>query len=655
LTSIGAQMQKPDSNAPIGWRRVLLLSHPANWVTASLLFLVGLWHGGSVVFHDFAALAVYFSLPYGHLAKSANLLANKDSKLQANHWWQGLTIASLIFTAGIVVASPPAARWWLLGLVIALAVKPYCHRLPGIDLLIAGWIGLAPFGFGLLLANALNWPWSTIVAICLWAMARQLFGSIRFLPQAVGTASKLGISNATWLALAMFVGAALLLVLAYGWLGLVIGSFVALFALNAATFLKYAHTDNATQFARGWQNQLWLELLVGFWLALVLTINANPFFMTPTEGLAAGAYLLCLISGVSLAITISNLRYLQPVPMRLDKAPKVSVLIPARNEADIIATTVNAALSQDYPNFEVMVLNDRSTDKTIEAVRPLLAAGAKLLQGETPPPGWTGKNYACYQLASIAQGDYLLFLDADCVLHPEALSRLMGQAQLQKLELVSLIPGDFHQSRLETVVMPMAHVITLAFQPLAWIVQKHRHYRPDPGICQMFQRAAYDRIGGHAKARQSITGIDLAVNIPLERYRLLLEPGLASCRHYRTTDELLSGQVRRLYPMLGYSLPLVAALFSGGLAYTLGPWLIFVNAIPSGPIGLAFLAVILPLASRFSIMRRMDEPLGQILLYPAAMPIQLLLLPISFWRYEFGRVNWKGSRLLLRRQIKTTA
>lgn len=642
-------MERPLDPSTMGWRRVLLLSGPIGWLTAALAFLVGLWLSDGAAFNRLAPLTIYFLLPYGLLVGSEELLRQRKLMYAAGRLWQGLLFISLLSTAALLFTGPVAARWWFLVLVLISISKRYLCRWPGIDLMVGGFLSAAIFCYALLLAGASQWPWAAIVTLVLLGMARQLYGSIQYLPDSAATAGVLGLPRATRLALGLFIIVAALPALAYGKLGLTAGGLLALLALNAASFLKYRHIDDAGQFIRGWRVHLWLELLIGFWLLILFLIASNPFSLSQSEGLAVGAYMFCLASGVSLAVTVSNLRALQPVLARPSKTPRVSILIPARNEADIVATTVDAALSQDYPNMEVIVLNDRSIDKTVEAVRPLLAAGATLLQGQIPPPGWTGKNYACYQLASVAQGDYLLFLDADCVLHPEAISRLMGQVLQQKLELISLIPGDYHQSRLETMIMPMAHVISLAFQPLGWLMQKQSSFRPDPGIVQMFHRPAYDMIGGHAKARQSITGADMAASIPLDRYRLILEPALASCRHYRSADELLGGQIRRLYPMLGYNLALLAALFTGGLAYTIGPWVILFKSIPSGPITLSLLAIVLPLASRFSIIRRMGEPWAQLLLYPMGMMTQLLFLPLSFWRYEFGRVNWKGSRLLMRR------
>src|ERR1700733_9046838 len=114
--------------------------------------------------------------------------------------------------------------------------------------------------------------------------------------------------------------------------------------------------------------------------------------------------------------------------------PRVSVLVPARNEALRIRTCLESLLQQNYPSLEIIVLDDEFQDATAEIVRALgfspdPGSNRRILLGAPLPAGWTGKSWACHQLAEAAGGEYLLFTDADTVHQPEAISSAMEAAQ----------------------------------------------------------------------------------------------------------------------------------------------------------------------------------------------------------------------------------
>ena len=128
-----------------------------------------------------------------------------------------------------------------------------------------------------------------------------------------------------------------------------------------------------------------------------------------------------------LAITVLNILTFP----RLGTAPpprhptSVSVLVPARDEAAVIGQTIQHLRNQDYPNYEVIVLDDRSTDGTAEIVRSVANGDLRfsILSGRTLPDGWLGKNWACHQLSRAATGEILIFTDADVIWTPTAISR----------------------------------------------------------------------------------------------------------------------------------------------------------------------------------------------------------------------------------------
>ncbi|MBE2197271.1 MAG: glycosyltransferase, partial [Anaerolinea sp.] len=109
-------------------------------------------------------------------------------------------------------------------------------------------------------------------------------------------------------------------------------------------------------------------------------------------------------------------------------APFVSLLIPARDEAAVIASAVQLLLAQQYPHFELIVLDDGSTDGTAVLAQQAAASDPRfrLIQGQPLPPGWLGKNWACHQLSQAAQGEILIFTDADVQWQPGALAAVIG-------------------------------------------------------------------------------------------------------------------------------------------------------------------------------------------------------------------------------------
>ena len=165
--------------------------------------------------------------------------------------------------------------------------------------------------------------------------------------------------------------------------------------------------------------------------------------------LAVTAFLLLM----TINIGINWWVFVAPPARRFDgpgaRPPLVSVLIPARNEALRITPCLRSLTAQDYPRYEVIVLNDHSEDTTVDVV---MAHGftrskdspRRLLEGEPLPVGWTGKSWACHQLAAAARGDYLLFTDADTAHDPPALGAMLGHALDTEAALLSAWAASGH-------------------------------------------------------------------------------------------------------------------------------------------------------------------------------------------------------------------
>ena len=270
--------------------------------------------------------------------------------------------------------------------------------------------------------------------------------------------------------------------------------------------------------------------------------------------------------------------------------PRISVLIPARNEAANIAACLASLQAQTYPNAEILVLDDESTDDTAAIVARLAAADrrVRLLHGAPLPAGWLGKCHACAQLAAAATGDYLLFTDADTRHGPASLAGALAAAEQRHLGLVSVLPRQQAFTASEQVMMPLLPLNILALLPVGLVRR-----RPEPslsaGIGQFlcFRRAAYVAAGGHAAVRdQVLDDVTLARRVKAAGWRGDLLDGGASvrCRMYHSFGDIWRGFSKNLFDFYGRSpLITVVAVAAHGALFVAPPLLALAGALLHWP------------------------------------------------------------------------
>ncbi len=290
---------------------------------------------------------------------------------------------------------------------------------------------------------------------------------------------------------------------------------------------------------------------------------------------------------VTTVIEISNwftLRHLEEFT-ELPCVPRVSVLVPARNEARVIERCVRSLLDQDYPDFDVLVLDDGSTDGTAEILHKLAIADQRLrvLQGRPLPAGWIGKHWACQQLLEKADGEYVLYVDADTWHHPSAVRNGVAGMLTGRLDLLSAIPREVVGTCGELLTVPMPVWSFFALLPM-WLA----FHTETPvlasaiGQYMMFRTTSLRQVGGYERVRSNaVDDLSLArlIKASRMRWRLADGTGRVSCRMYHGLRGCVEGFSKNLYAVF-YHNPLLLAFV----------WL-FVLMVYSAPIAVLMAAV----------------------------------------------------------------
>jgi chlorobactene glucosyltransferase len=185
--------------------------------------------------------------------------------------------------------------------------------------------------------------------------------------------------------------------------------------------------------------------------------------------------------------------------------PLVSILVPARNEEKGIGRCLLSLVKQDYDNIEILVLDDNSTDKTVSIAGDISKAfeNVKLINGKSLPEGWTGKNYACYQLFKKSKGKYLFFTDADTVHRKESVTSAIGCLVQEKLDILSACPEQVMKSFHERMVINLIN-FQILIPPLLFI-RKSRIpvFGSGIGSLMLVKRNIYESLGGHKRIKNS--------------------------------------------------------------------------------------------------------------------------------------------------------
>ncbi len=250
----------------------------------------------------------------------------------------------------------------------------------------------------------------------------------------------------------------------------------------------------------------------------------------------------------------------QQSPQSSAEFPKVSVIVPAYNEAENIRDCAIAILEStrlSVDKLEVLIVDDRSTDDTLAIGQTLQQhlndPRLKILAGQARPANqyWAGKNWACAEAVQVATGDFLLFIDADVRLKPGAIETAIATVETEKIDLLTCMPALVCDCFAEWLVQPlMFNHLAVCFDFTAVNDASKTDSAFAAGPFMLFRRSGYDKIGGHAAvAGEIVEDVELARRIKRAGLKLALYAGsnLAFVRMYRSWSALWEGWTKNLY------------------------------------------------------------------------------------------------------------
>jgi len=384
------------------------------------------------------------------------------------------------------------------------------------------------------------------------------------------------------------------------------------------------------------------------------------YIILSTLAMAVGLYLAWLVHGRNLLgiVVDPGAGQLESVPA--EEFPLISIIVPARNEARNIRHNIQLLLEQTYPNYELIVVDDRSTDGTSEILHELGEVHPRLrvVGGAELPEGWAGKPHALVQGVQAARGEWLCFIDADTFAHPRLLSSAYHQALKSGADLFSIFTEQELGSFWERVVLPLVFLgLSFGFPP----ERVNDPAKPDAianGQFILIKRQVYEKVGGHTAVKGHIDEDKaIATLVKGAGFCLVLADGrrVASTRMYTSLPEMWEGWTKNIYlglldrlwllffgALLGLFVAILLPLWLAGGIY----WLTVGGNLPA--LVVTSEAIILwayLVWKRVGACRRFHIPLWYAFTFPLGAFIFTAMMMASAYNVISGRgVHWKGRR-----------
>jgi cellulose synthase/poly-beta-1,6-N-acetylglucosamine synthase-like glycosyltransferase len=364
--------------------------------------------------------------------------------------------------------------------------------------------------------------------------------------------------------------------------------------------------------------------------------------------LAAITLLIHLATAVVIWRGTRSIRFLADQPPLPDPLPRVSIVIPARNEERNVEEALQSVLALDYGNLEIDVVDDRSTDRTGEILDRMAAANPRLrvVHVRELPPGWLGKNHALELGGRKATGDYLLFTDADVVLEPTALRRAVGAMEAGGIDHLTVSPEVERTSLLfEMFIGVFSLFFSLYLKPWKARDPKSPHH-VGIGAFNLVRAAAWRAVGGHQRiAMRPDDDLKLGKLLKTSGFRqeMTFGRGMLRVEWYASVRELIQGLMKNAFPAVDYRLPVVLVSTVTQLTIRIWPFLaLFLTSGITRGLNLASVAVLLTLCW-------LNAPLAGVRRWHGiGFPLATLLFLYILWRSTLtilwrGGIDWRGT------------
>ena len=371
---------------------------------------------------------------------------------------------------------------------------------------------------------------------------------------------------------------------------------------------------------------------------------------------------LILISGVVVYLTLNLIHLVRVNPVRgpLPNSPFISVCVPARDEARGIRACLTSLLKQNYPHFEVIAVNDHSTDATGEIIRSLADEFSNLhpLEGQVLPPGWLGKPFALHQAVLEAKGDYLIFTDADPVFQPHALTTAVHTMTVRDLDMLTLMPGTEFGSFWERAVQPVIFGYIAALSRFKKINSPDHTTAMGFGAFIMFKKAAYERIGGHESVKHEVLeDVMLAKRAKKAGCKLLVADAksIFSIRMYHSLKEIWTGWRKNIFIAMKKSIVRTVYHIGVVLGFLVTPYLVLFWNISEGTgilwAGIALLGLLMTWAACLHLCDELRLQRGNAFLFPlGALMMSAIMMNSMLQVVVKKETEWRGRKYSVRNE-----
>jgi glycosyltransferase involved in cell wall biosynthesis len=405
----------------------------------------------------------------------------------------------------------------------------------------------------------------------------------------------------------------------------------------------------------------------------IVTLRASSWLLTSQLVLAGAAWAIAdmhlgriavallavgqlLAAVVLLRTSVHTWRHAMPVHTASDirdrDLPSLSILVPARNESEQLDACLQALVATDYPKLEIVVLDDCSVVRqTPEIIRSFAHAGVRFIHGDAPDENrWLAKNWAYEQLVREANGDLLLFCGVDALFDPKAVRQLVETLQTRGKDMLSVLPLRAHGAGTD-------HALLQIMRYYWEICLPRRLFKRPPVLstCWLIKRTALDHMGGMESVSRSVSPEAHFARqaVVTDAYSFIRSDEHLGVYSNKPAAEQYGTTVRVRYPQLHRRLELVALTAAFELTFLLGPFIalcgvwMLTHTMAYVFVWATALVCLLITYGMVSIGTGLANPAYGWIFMPVAFVIDMVMLHVSFWKYEFGTVDWKGRNVCI--------